>query len=307
MRVPSARPRQAIVAANNSGKNPLGISPTGGVAGAARTAARAAANTAAPKPLIQPASQAARSLKIGPRGEATGRAAAVGAPRVGGVSGDATARPRTGGPGAAVTNAGGRSPQGQPTHAGALQITPGGGRANGPIAGGNLPAPKSAGGAESSGPTVRYGNAGGDRSGNLPIRPDGSAAGRSAPVVRSGTLPGNQSSGQPVLGGGNSGSRAISPQLRPSAPSFQQSRPSSAGFPSGPAMRPSGGSMGGGRSIGISPSGGRVGGSMGGGATRRRGWWRPWRWRREALGFRHCRNQEPRHVRVTGFFIQPRS
>jgi YXWGXW repeat-containing protein len=271
-RAVGAAPRPQTIATGTATQRPIRVSPTGGVAGAAQTAARAAASTTASKPLIQPASQVARSLETARTTRNPSAGAAGGAPRVGGMTGGGV--PGVGGGNARV----GRSLEGAPTHAGALPLTPSGGRAGSPAVGGN-PSGSSASGPGAAGPTIRYGTGGPDRSPNLPIRPDGSAArrpatadfpGNTGPTIRSGDFPGgNASRGQPVLGGGNAGARPISPQLHPST-GMPQMRPVSPGFPSrpsGPSMRPSG-NFGGGRSIQISPSGGRVGGMGGMGGAR---------------------------------------
>jgi hypothetical protein len=274
-RAVGASPRPQTIANASTAQRPIRVSPTGGVGGAAQAATRAAAATTTPKPLIQPAGQVARSLDTARSARNATAGAVPGGPRLGGTAGATS--PGAGGLAGSVGRGGGRSFEGAPTHAGALPITPSGGRAGNSVGGVDPSGPR-AGGPGNNGPTIRYGNGGLDRSPNLPIRPDGSAAGRptisdlpgnSGPTIRSRDSPGNASGGQPVFSGGNAGARPIPPQMHPSGPSMPQMRPVSPGFPSrpsGPSMRPSG-NYGGGRSIQMSPSGGRVGGMSGGGMS----------------------------------------
>jgi len=270
-RAAGATPRPQTFAGGATGPRPVRVSPSGGVSGAAQTAARAAASTTASRPLIQPANQVAQSLGTARAARNADGGVSAGGPKAGGTN--AGGVPRVGG---GTGGMAGRSLEGAPMHAGSLPITPSGGRAAGNpslgIVGRDPTGPRAGGGPDPSGPTIRYGSGAVDRSPGLPIRPDGSAAGRaspenlpniSGPTIRSGDFPGSASRGQPVFGG-NTGGRPLPPQLSPSG--VPQMRPLSPGFPSrpsGPSMRPSG-NFGGGRSIQMSPSGGRVGGSMGG-------------------------------------------
>lgn len=299
-RAVGATPRPQTLAGRTGTGRAIGVTPTGGVAGvgsAARAAARTAATTTAQKPLIQPASQVARSQQAARSNPSAGAGRGAVTPKIGG---NTAVTPRSSGAakgGIAVTPSGGRATQGPPAHAGSVQITPGGGRvspsvsgnqpspklgggrAGVPSVGGNQPAPKLGGLSQPAERIMRpdnVGNAVRDRSTGIPIRPDGSATARPAtpsvtgnagPLIRYGNQPGNSAGGQPINRGGDVGGRSFSPQFSPSAPSAPQFRPSAPSFTprsSGPAMRPSGGSMGGGRSIQMSPSGGRPGGSMGG-------------------------------------------
>jgi hypothetical protein len=293
-RAVGAAGRTQTGAARTGAARAIGITPSGGVAGvgtAARAAARTATATTSQRPLIQPASQVARSMQAGRATSKAGASAAGSVPR-GGNNAAVTSRPGGAAKGGIAVSPTGRAVQSTPTHAGSVNITPSGGRPNNssassnlpapklggdrasiPNAGGNQPAPKLGGGrpgnpvvsgsqpapklggaTQPSGPTIRYGNSGNEAP-RVQIRPDGSAAGRPAtpslPNNASPTIRSGNLPGNPA--GGQPSFRGGDSGGRSVAPQIRPSAPSQPQFrPQSIPSRPSGPAM--------RPSGGSFGG-----------------------------------------------
>jgi len=232
-RAAGVAPRPISIANPNTATRPFRASPTSGVSGAAQTAIRSAARSATPQPLIQPASQVAKSLQVN---KATLNPARV----AGGANG---LNPRlANGPGGVGVNHNGMPNVhgGPPVHAGAVQINPGGPRGgnSGVIAGQGGPRPDRIGGIGSI-----------DRMGGNTIMPN-----QGNPIVRPGA------GLNPLPGGPNSFGTGRGELPSPSL--YHPSQGNYGGAGRGMMMMPSGGAHYGGSFGG---GGGRMGGFGGGG------------------------------------------